>query len=57
MTPRNVIVNLGFASVDNELLGVTICSTTLSAMFYLYNIYVSISFLVICTLNIEWKIR
>jgi hypothetical protein len=27
---RNFIVNLGFASVDNEFLGVTICSTTLA---------------------------
>jgi hypothetical protein len=35
--PRNFIVNIDFASVDNELLGVTICSTTLSAMCYLYN--------------------
>jgi len=38
VTPRNVIVNLGFASVDNELLGVAIYSTTLSAMF-IYIIY------------------
>jgi hypothetical protein len=28
VTPINFIVNLGFASVDNEFLGVTICSTT-----------------------------
>ena len=35
--PRNFIVNLGFVSVDNEFLGVTICSTTLSAMCYLYS--------------------
>ena len=32
------IVTLDFASIDNEFLGVTICSTTLSAMCYLYNI-------------------
>ena len=37
VTPINFIVNLGYASVDNEFLGVTICSTTLSAMCYLYN--------------------
>jgi hypothetical protein len=30
--PRNFIVNLGFASVDNEFLGLTICSTTLSQL-------------------------
>jgi hypothetical protein len=30
VTPRNFIVKLGFASVDNEFLGLTICSTTLS---------------------------
>jgi hypothetical protein len=28
--PKNVIVNLGFDSVDNEFLGVAIFSTTLS---------------------------
>jgi hypothetical protein len=44
VTPRNFIV--GFASVDNEFLGVTICSTTLSAMCYLYNIT-----LLCCRLN------
>ena len=38
VSPRNFIVHLGFASVDNEFLGVTICSTTLSAMCYLYNV-------------------
>ena len=38
VTPRNFIVNIGFASVDNEFSGVTICSTTLSAMCYLYNV-------------------
>ena len=37
VTPRNFIVNLGFASVDNEFLGVAIYSTTLSTMCYLYN--------------------
>jgi hypothetical protein len=26
-----------FSSIDNEFLGVTICSTTLSVMCYLYN--------------------
>ena len=36
VTHRNFIVNLDLASVDNEFLGVTICSTTLSAMCYLY---------------------
>ena len=44
VTPRNFIV--GFASVDNEFLGVTICFTTLSAMCYLYNIT-----LLCCMLN------
>ena len=34
VTPRNFIVNLGFASVDNGFLEVAICSTTLSAMSY-----------------------
>jgi hypothetical protein len=38
VTPRNFIVNLGFASVDNEFLGVAFCSTTLSAMCYLYKV-------------------
>jgi hypothetical protein len=38
VTPRNVIVNFGFASVDNEFPRLAICSTTLSAMCYLYNI-------------------
>jgi hypothetical protein len=32
VTPKNFIVNLGFASVDNEFLGLTICSTTLSRL-------------------------
>ena len=40
VTHRNFIINLDFASVDNEFLGVTICSTTLSAMCYLYNTFV-----------------
>ena len=35
--PEKFIVNLGFASVDNEFLGVTICSITLSSMCYLHN--------------------
>ena len=35
--PEKFIVNLGFASVENEFLGATICSITLSAMCYLYN--------------------
>ena len=43
VTPRNFVV--AFASVDNEFLGVTICST-LSAMCYLYNIT-----LLCCMLN------
>jgi hypothetical protein len=36
-TPRN--------TVDNEFLGVTICSTTLSAMRYLYIIILHVNFL------------
>jgi hypothetical protein len=36
VTPRNFIVNLGFASVDNEFLGVTICSTTFSELYVIY---------------------
>jgi hypothetical protein len=38
VTPRNFIV--GFASVDNEFLGVTICSSILTAMCILvYALY------------------
>jgi len=46
VTARNSIVNLGFASVDNEFLGVSICSTTLSAMCYLVY-YTECSFLLV----------
>ena len=57
VTPRNFIVNLGFASVDNEFLGLTICSTTLSVMCYLYIITL---FFLICLLLltfIKWNIK
>jgi hypothetical protein len=36
VTPRNSLSTE--AKVDNEFLGVTICSTTLSAMYYLYTV-------------------
>ena len=35
--PSKMIINLGFASVDNHFLGVKILTITLSAMMYLYN--------------------
>jgi len=39
VTLRNSLTTeAGFASVVNEFLGVTICSTTLSAICYLYNV-------------------
>ena len=44
--PEKFIVNQGEAEVDNEFLGVTICSTTLSAMCYLLY-YTECSFLLV----------